>query len=484
MRQLRSACTTKECLLIIRSTLIAVFWNSSLMRISSARERIYSSLLMFCDGIEKVLVLQTIKNAFSTVNKAYSEYRVQMNYFTFLVVEFISNWLLLAVSSGWAKLLNPLAEVIVFALSTQETYMLADRLLTRAVQEVPAQDLRRMYELELIHSARLYQVFSDWYDSKFGLEKDEEQKSIGIPPLSRILSPGGLTESHLNSTLGVFQRSEQAATFKQMTSIDPTSDVKVSLPMTSSQLHKTDTPENLRRSLDEFLRDSNKKSQIRDSNKKSHMSYPQQHYDFQNFQNETGSPQTLPTHSNFITLGSNQNVLFQENTRVDTQSFSQPKNEDDLVDVPCESGEMAFAQAKPSLEAELPNSFKAMPIRPENQPQMPVYQNYPAQNQPSQNYPSQQYNPNLLTSSDNFSSNRSIQFQQSQRMQTTHDGQDSAEKWKTRYLKEKQNLQKTIDILDKTQMDYQQKCSHTNAILSKLEEQRKVNEHLLEKFNE
>ncbi len=61
--------------------------------------------------------------------------------------------------------------------------------------------------------------------------------------------------------------------------------------------------------------------------------------------------------------------------------------------------------------------------------------------------------------------------------------EESAEKWKGKFLKEKERLQQTIELLEKANEGYFTQVSEKSGLVNKLNEQRQMNEGLLDKFN-
>ena len=62
--------------------------------------------------------------------------------------------------------------------------------------------------------------------------------------------------------------------------------------------------------------------------------------------------------------------------------------------------------------------------------------------------------------------------------------QESDDKWRNKYLEEKERLQQTIELLEKANNGYLSQVTEKVDLVSKLENQRKINEQLFEKFNE
>lgn len=483
MRQLRSVCTTKECLLVVRSIINTVFWRSSVMRANVMKERIFSNMLMFCESIDKLQILYTIKNAFMHMNKTFGDQRVQLNYFTYLLLDFISNWFLLNINSNWSRVLSPIAELITSGLASQESYSIANHLLTRALEETPEQELKKTFELELIQSTRLYQVFSEWYDSKFPTQFDEdnEKRSI-VPSLSRVLSPIDLNTSTIHAHSE--PKTDVNATFRDRSYESPCQPNESRYlpkgepePVAVCDLQRTPTSVDLRRSFERAL--------SRSSRKKSPFSLNEARASYRKA-SPANNISDFQTKFNMLVLeNENNKAVLSQNLQSSYNAYQEGSLQfSDTVTVPFEHGEMEFAQVKPSLEGEIISNGLNMRISsPDRKFSTRLAEsNRHVINTVSNSLANQSYNQEKPKQPEEHQPqvHQTRPIPSKSRVQQ----QDSAEKWRDKYIQEKEKIQKTINLLDKTQSDYEQKCNHMNDILLKLEEQRKVNEQLLNKFNE
>ena len=461
MRQLRSVSTVKECVIIIKAIVASLVWRSTLMRSCSTKERIFSVLLLFCESVDKLQSLQAIKSSFAHMLQSCTDQRVQLNYFSFLLLDFISNWLLNSSSGNWVRYLSPLAELIVHSLSVEENYSMANQLLAASLETVSKEELKKIFELELIHSARLYQVFSDWYYQKFPEEEEEEKKQADSIKDRLSFKQAGDSLSVISpkntNTMPTFREtaSYNVGELLNNDSRGRMSDEKVAkyteLQKMRHELQNTPTSINLRRSFEQAFQSNSKRS------------------DRQEPQGETSEFKTSPSvrsieleaKSNFVTLGAHQaGAILVENQDEPRRYPHLVRGQHDTVDVPLEHEELAFAQLKSSINSEVSHGD---PMRGDN-----------GEKVQTQLAPVEQRR---------FEAPKQELVKEA-RSSRTADSDGSAEKWRDRYLSEKQKMQSTIHLLDKTQTDYHQKCSQTDNLLSKLEQQRRINEQLIDKFNE
>ena len=127
-----------------------------------SKDKVIKTLLTFIENQERSIIFKALKEFFSLAMKnthrvlTYNCARIGLE----LCREMYSD------EEFPKKNISYIVEIIVYGLSEAELKADAEALLVRILKNVPREELRKIFELELINSFKLYQVFLYWLDSE------------------------------------------------------------------------------------------------------------------------------------------------------------------------------------------------------------------------------------------------------------------------------------------------------------------------------
>jgi len=340
------------------------------------------------------------------------------------------------------KLVSSLVEIIVFSLTEKELRVLSEEVLELISNSIGREGLKRVFEIELINSGRLYQIFLFWLDQQqsFGNSPMQQKKETSpIPRKEDIYIEQNETHTLIDDSFS------QSYTPQR--------------PVTGTQKRQSPTAD-LRHSFDKALDEADHQ----DINQLSEILLTEEYLDEPNFGTnirglDTEGSKTGPERQEMREL-SNIPSLSQFK-----QSIRSEFGMGDLVSDKKEFNKREnLHEKKPSRailgERNLDDFQKSLERVEFNE------RNFKADKENVQDV-------NRMTGGWN---NQGTEVKREKR-------DDSAEKWKEKFLQEKGRLQQTIELLEKANQGFFNQMSEKSDLVGKLNQQRQMNESLLEKFN-
>jgi len=400
--KLKCICSPKDLMQVFKTMLNRIL-SKEIYGERISKENVLKLVINFMENLDKGLILITLRDFFSVALK--NNYRAIVTNCARMAIELV----LSAFNSEDLpkKHVSYLVEIIVYGLSEIELKPRAETLLFNILKKISKEDLRRMFELELINSIKLYQVFLYWIDGQ------EAEAEISAPdsPLQKkndeilILDEQPALDDHSLSRTPEKSELKHSKTYEEVFEGTQHKDLK-QLALT---LMADEKPEDL---------EIKSKENTDEKMKHAGFTFKQStnsEFGFSELGGVLGSANRL---NNKLTehmkggrkiLGERDNLDLGTFSKLDSSKGSNKENLDDNKE------NLNFNKPSVSLR---------------------------------------------------------------------YSGEDSAEKWKTKYIQEKEKLQATIDLLEKANNGYLAQVTDKTELLNKLENQRKINESLLEKFNE
>ena len=365
-----------------------------------SKNKIFNVLKGFSDTIDKAYLLNTLKQLYMNYNK--NTDKSFTHFYAKMTLDFISNYLFeLDID---IKYLPYLVEMLVYSLSTNDIKKLAESIIQQCMKKVTKEELLKVFELELINSSKLYQIFSNWLETQnvfkvtSSIQKDNNLAEIMIQEeTSACMVDDSFSQPKQTSTLPT-QRNSPATT-----------------------------------------------------------RINQYQYQYQNIisdeLHDIGSSHTRESYNNGDT---GINLMTEEKLdRLDLGSTYEKTAEHKFHLSNCTDRELEFLDYK---------QMQYSPFGIENRNPLLMTSN----------------NTNKLPNSNMASEKPVLRTKQAFKIANL---QESDEKWRNKYLGEKERLQQTIELLEKANHGYLSQVTEKVDIVSRLENQRKINEKLIEKFN-
>jgi len=386
------------------------------------------------------------------------------------------------------KLVSAFVEMIVYALTDLDLRPSAEEALELISKSIGRESLRKIFEIELIHSAKMYQIFLYWADQhqSFGnspISKHEPREPSPVPRKDEIYVEQNETHVLHDDSFN-----------NSFTPQRPTNNNKRNSHSFDQVLEQAANDQDMNQ-LSEILMHDEKDGEIIDG---PNFGYNVRGTDTElskgTLESRMGTIEKNLQHidRNLGTIERNMGSL-PSLTAFERQEIPSLSQFGDSVG-PFVLNELGTAQKEPiHIQREEPPQFQMHPPQQNlrqvlgekrfGEPQT-LLQNIHTMNPiPQRNLVMPQHNQSeMFNKEDKENFNENLRGREE--FQTRGNKRDdSAEKWKEKYLQEKTRLQGTIDLLEKANQGYFTQVTEKSDLVGKLNQQRQINEDLLNKFN-
>ena len=341
------------------------------------------------------------------------------------------------------KLVSSIVEIVVYSLTKHDLKPKAEELLELITKTTGREGLRRIFEIELINSSKLYQVFLHW------LDQQQPSNSVSLQSKPKTPSPQKKDE--------IYVEDNQTETH---TLHDDSFSQSITPPKRQEDMPKRQSPiGELRHSFDQALEEAGQ----HDTDQLSQILTTEGDLDHPNFGVRKENDVNLPAEKHDVNETIPTLAQFKQSLRghygaADPNEFY-PKESNKKTDLqerrPTRTvlGERNFEERQNFPPRELVVGYQGT-VNQENK------ENFEGADPMTK-----------IQQNNSFVVNKQAR-------------DDSAEKWKGKYIQEKQRLQQTIELLEKANSSYFGQVTEKTDIVTKLNEQRQISENLMNKFNE
>ena len=341
------------------------------------------------------------------------------------------------------KLVSSIVEIVVYSLTKQDLKPRAEELLELITKTTGREGLRRIFEIELINSSKLYQVFLQWLDLQ------QPSNSFSLQSKAKTPSPQKKDE--------IYVEDNQTET---LTVHDDSLSQSITPPKRQEDMPKRQSPiREFRHSFDQALEEAGQN----DMNQLSQILTTEGDLDHPNFGVRKENDVNAPTEKHDINETIPTLAQFKQSLR-------------------CHYGSADLNEIN-SKESQKKVDFQ------ERRPTRTVLGERNLEE--SQNFPPREL---VVGYQATVNQENKENFGGANPMDKIHQNhtfikikparEDSAEKWKGKYIQEKQRLQQTIELLEKANSSYFGQVTEKTDIVARLNEQRHISENLMNKFNE
>lgn len=343
------------------------------------------------------------------------------------------------------KLVSSIVEIVVYSMTRQDLQQRAEELLELISKTTGREGLRRIFEVELISSSKLYQVFLNWLDQQQGpvSVSTSEQARPQVSP------------SHKKGEIYVEDNNETNTLQDDSFSESPS-------PKDHQVVPKSHSPKaGVRHSFDQALEEAG-------------------HHDLNQFSQILTTTEGDLDHPNFGTQRESANKTASiERSDINETIPTLAQFKQNLNGQYYFNGQPGTENIEPNKKTELQEKRPTRTVLGERN--MEEYQQLP----PREVVVGHQMTVNREDKENIQMNHREDKLRQSSgSLNNKSAREDSAEKWKGKYIQEKQRLQQTIDMLEKANNSYLNQVTEKTDLVTRLNEQRQLSENLLNKFNE